>query len=381
MYLYHAFPRPRSKNDQATGWRDHAESILDSILAHGFLCTPERLDIYPDLHTDYIEKRRLLALRSPEVRHVQSRVCFTLCNTNELYAKSVRGLSPSTKGPEFLPGEVASHSDLFGPIAVAIEPITSRRLGIVPTSYYSPNDVFGDRYQGGASKVPGLNYQIISRLKELREVLIVIAFIESGLTISSPLSKKRYTFPEPSQLAELGYGLPFNRELIQRLKGLSKSEKLDLFSFFDLDRDPAFNLVGFVDMMLNLFQQSDSSLNDDIFAFFQQREFRLIHHMRKGSIWYSLGKHPEFLNPLFNEKYDEIKAICAGIEKVRGEKASEDYLKHCWLFESIDGRHSRNCIHHVVAPHRDIAWIESKLKSYSLNIQVLKAEKYGFSRE
>ncbi|MFG5379701.1 hypothetical protein [Yoonia sp. R2-816] len=284
----------------------------------------------------------------------------------------MRGLSPSPYGPKYVPGEVASHADLFGPVAIAIDPLAARRIGIVPTSYYSPSDTFGEKYEGGFDEVPGLNYQIISRLKELREIMIVLAHVEGGLT------KKGYTFPNFEELASLEHDLPYDPALLDKVNRMRDNEKNDLFDLFDLDREPAFNLVGFIEMMLNLFQQTDSSLNEDILAFYQQREFRLIHHMRKGMVWYSLGSHPEFLNPLKEAKSSEIKDLRKLVSDSRTEATTERYFQRCWQLESVDGHHVRDFIEHVVAPRSDKGWICEEFKRHDIHVTVLEAEEYGY---
>ncbi|MEP6018887.1 MAG: hypothetical protein ABJ251_10460 [Paracoccaceae bacterium] len=337
------------------------------------MCTPERLDIFADPNTEYTEKHRLIAERKPERQHVQSRVCFTLCTAGELYKKCMRGLSPSSSGPRYDQGQIASHADLFGPLAIAIDPIVARRIGVVPTSYYSPNDIFGAKYEGGLDSVPGLNFQIISRLKELREIVVVLAYVEGGLT------KNGYTFPSYKELISLEQDLPFDRALLDRILGMREDEKQHLFGLFDLDREPAFNLVGFVDMMLNLFQQTDSSFDDEILAFYQQREFRLIHHMRKGMEWYSLGSHPDFVNPHQKSKKREIKHLRKIISNFRSAKTTERYFKHCWQLEAVDGHQMRDYIDHIIAPRKDKNWIRKELKNYGIQIEVLEAETHGYS--
>lgn len=373
MYLYHAFPRPPSSPSAATELYPRARSILRSILYYGILCTPEELHIFPDPNTEYRQRQALLASGQPEERHLQSRACFTLCTTEELFQKKVRGLSPSETGPAFELGAEKSHADLFGPYAIAIDPISARRIGIAPTSYYSPNDIFGERYAGSLGTTPGLNYQIISRLKEVREILTVLSYVEGDL------KKDGYTFPNSDELSSLGFDLKYDQPLLERLKRMRKLEKEHIFRLFYLDREPAFNLVGFVNMMLNLFQQTDSSLSDDILAFYQQREFRLIHHMRRGAIWYSLGKHPEFLNPLHTAKEKEIKFLREILSNPQSKQRTEHFYRHCWVLESVDGFTIRDYVDHIVAPAREISWVRAETERFGLGVSVIPAEDYGYT--
>ncbi|MDA4844964.1 hypothetical protein [Hoeflea poritis] len=372
MFLYHAFPRPPAERKLKKYDIDVAKSTLSSIVEFGLLCTPEYLEIYPDPNTEYAKKRVLLYTGEPEIKHMQSRVCFTLCSPSELYEPTVRGLTPAAAGPRYQPGALRSHSDLFGPFALAIDPISARRIGIVPTSYYSPNDIFGDSFSAEHGSIPGLNFQIISRLKEIREILIVLSYIESGI------KKDNYKFPEYSELKEIDFALKYNEDILEHITLMSNEKKKELFGLFNLDREPGFNLVGFVNMMLNLFQQTDSSINEDILAFFHQREFRLIHHMRQGAIWYSLGNHPEFLNPLASEKSDEISSLKDAIVLGRKRPPRDEYFQHCWLLESVDGWHIRNYIDHVIAPRSEKEWVRSEFLKFDVEVNVFEAEQFGY---
>jgi len=75
---------------------------------------------------------------------------------------------------------------------------------------------------------------------------------------------------------------------------LSVAQRRELFELFNTDREPALSLVGFIDMMLSLFQETDSYFDHSPLAFYQQREWRLIHHMRESAIWYCLGDSQAF---------------------------------------------------------------------------------------
>src|SRR5262249_1667377 len=147
MELFHCFPRPRDSTAGlvAAGATPKqsvstiAQLILESILKFGLLCTPERLHIYPDQETTN-ERQKIRLWNGPlEYSHAQSRFCATLCTAEELFKAKIRGVVPGPEGPVIGGDNWLSHADLFGPYAVSFDPVLSRRLGIVPTVYYSPS--------------------------------------------------------------------------------------------------------------------------------------------------------------------------------------------------------------------------------------------------
>ena len=106
---------------------------LRSILSHGFLCAPERLDIHPHPDNSNELKRALVAREEPEYTHIQSRMCFTLCEERELFERFARGyVSPSFAGTRPPP---ASHADLFGAFSLAVDVPAARQIGILPVMY------------------------------------------------------------------------------------------------------------------------------------------------------------------------------------------------------------------------------------------------------
>ena len=136
----------------------------------GVLCTPETLRVFPDPNTINPLKKALLGAEPrPQHEHRQSRFCLTLCTEHELFEAKIRGLRPEQVESAGGSNTPASHADLFGAFAIALDALESRRIGIVPTIYYSPTDIYGRRFTAGAEEVPGLNVQIIQRLNELRE--------------------------------------------------------------------------------------------------------------------------------------------------------------------------------------------------------------------
>jgi hypothetical protein len=380
MMLFHSFPRPRrvGLNTRADEDRRDATSllVLESILRYGILCTPERLNIFPAHLTMNRRKRKLLESGSPEYSHSQSRFCLTLCDAPELFERKIRGIVPASDGPRSEERHPVSHADLFGFFAVAFDPLSARRLGIVPTVYFSPSDIFGHRFLPGGGEAPGLNIQIVQRLKELRELLIVHAMIERSVTTADGSQ-----LPGDDVLHALDLRLPFEDEIVRRVYALSDDDRRRVFDLFDIDRELALGLVSFTEMMLSLFQETDSSADAGVLAFYQQREWRLIHHMREGMLWYCLGEQPVFRNPFATMRRKEIERLKSIVNEVAASERSESYFKHCWLLEQVDGVHVNQFIANVVVPARMLQRVREAVRRAECPAEVTPAEDLRPARE
>lgn len=336
------------------------------MLQIGFLCTPERLEILSDRTTQNAGKQALLAKGEPELALGQSRFCVTLCEPADLYVPVRRGLAAGMG-----PGEGKSHADLFGAWAIGFDPLQSRRLGILPTIYFSPTDMFGEAL--GIGGIPGLNLQMIQRLKELRDLLILLAGIEADLEVTGG------TLPPRDMIDSLGYDLPFEGRIVETIRSMPAERRKAVFELFNIDRSPALDLVSYVEMMMGLFQQTDSKIDGTPYAFYQQKEWRLIHHMRDGMIWYCLGPQPEFRDAYAWDRQPQIASLRRLIEELAGPR-DEDYFSNCWLLEEVDGRPVSDHITMVIVPKRARHLAAHLLDRYAVPAQLVDAEEFGFDR-
>lgn len=375
MRLFHSFPRPRKhgqRGDQA-GARTQdasAELILRSIVRRGFLCTPERLAIHPHPATQNPGKRALIANGKPEYTHIQSRMCFTLCEERELFQRVARGYTPSSADSQ--PASLAAHTDLFGPFSLAIDVPAARQIGILPATYYSPVDAHGQRYNALGGR-PGLHLQIIQKLKELRDLSVVLALVERSLVVQGA------QLPTDDMLEALGIDLPYQPEIVERAYRLSLAERRRVFELFNTDRESALSLVGFIDMMFSLFQETDSYFPDGTpLAFYQQREWRLIHHMRQGARWYCLGPQPAFRNPLAQDKREAISELRQAVDDLGGVPRGDEYFSNCWVLEEIDGRPLREFISCCIVPARCVVTTTKTLRAFRCDADVVPAEEFGY---
>lgn len=366
MQLIHCFPRPRffgePPNDAI------AERTLRSILQFGLLCTPERLDIPPDLRTASDEKLKAYSRDRLQFSYLQSRMCFTLCEPEELFEKKIKGLEPGENGPVRSTGKALAHCELFGPYAVAFDPIVARRLGIVPTIYFSRSDVFGARLSTGT---PGLNLQTLQRLTEIRELLILLAELERSLVVSGA------QLPTEEMLRKLDLTIPFENAALTKIRKMTAAEREPIVQLFNTDRNNSLSLAEFVGMLLNLYQEADSKTGDEILAFFQQREWRLIHHTRLGMIWYSLGDMPEIRNPQAGKRQKRIQLLREFLNWSR--QRDEKYFDYCWVLEEVDEKPVREYINCIVVPQRFVEKAKYILNLAKVKCDVMIAEDLGYS--
>ena len=300
---------------------------------------------------------------------MQSRMCFTLCEERELFERFARGYSPSPQSDR--PQRVASHTDLFGPFSLAVNVPAARQIGILPTAYYSPVDANGRRYSAPGGR-PGLHLQIIQKLKELRDLSVVLSIVERSL----PVGGQR--LPAEEMLKALSIDLPYQPEILAKAYRLSETQRHELFQLFNTDRESALDLVGFIDMMLSLFQETDSFRDDSPLAFYQQREWRLIHHMRKGAMWYCLGPQPAFRNPLAPERSDAIRNLRNTIDTVGGRARNDEWFRSCWILESLDGTPLRDFVSALIVPNRHLTRVAEIVEEFECKARLVAAEEFGY---
>lgn len=378
--LFHSFPRPREliePNSTDTRGSDIHEMLdrgfrtLQNITRLGLVCTPETLRF------DRLPVRLADRPRSPSQKmrfwtYQQSRLCFTLCEPSELFEKKIRGLEPGPAGPKFSAGREMSHADLFGPFAIGIDPINSRRLGVVPTNYYAPSDLFGERFSQASNIAPGLNIQLICALYKIYQIIAVLAYLESDLVIDG------FELPSKSKLDLLRIDEFVPDKIAKSLIELPSDRREKIVRMFDTNRLPAFDLLSSIDMLLNLFQETDSSIDGTILAFFEQREWRLIHGARDGTVWYCLGDQPSFRNPHGSTRKDQIAYLQREIEMAAGRIRSSDYFKDCWVLESVDGKRIADYIKLLIVPRSVHKNVLKALADDDFHCEIAIAEEFGY---
>jgi hypothetical protein len=338
MKLFHAFPRPPHHLDPAGRMvrdppteadRRKGLEILRLILTHGLLCTPEKFKLYPNYHTENKEKLKFLQANTHHDEIVQSRACFTLMDTLELTQSQ--------------PTRDAAHIDLFGEFAIGLDPIEARAFGITPTVYYYRHDLGNPAF-----RTAGLGAQIVERLDEIRSVFSILSYIEANANAGEDDT----AYPPPEKLRSMGIHVRYQSEIEAELAKLKARDAALIFRLFNTDRVPAWNLVDFIEIMLSLYQTTDSTLENAPLAFFHEKEWRLVHHMMTGLIWFGLDKHPARRNPWATEFESDIRNIRNFIR--RATQKNEDhltwFLSHCWVLAGTEQLHFRDFVREIVVP-------------------------------
>ena len=346
MKLFHAFPRPSHTKDVAgaairskpTGEdRANGLKILELMLRNGLLCTPETFKLYPNYNTTNVEKKVFLDPLTHHDKVVQSRACFTLLDTLEL----AKEYEVSGGGEQ----RYASHADLFGEFAIGLDPIEARELGIMPTVYYYRQDIEN-------SRLAGLGSQIIERLDEMRNLFSVISQIEA----KAHKGKEVPGLPTISELEEMGVQVRHQKDIKAGLDNLSEADATFFFRILNTDRVPACNLADFVEIMLSLYQTTDSTIEKAPLAFFNQKEWRLVHHMMAGLVWYGMGDHPSMRDPLaefFGDQREEIDHFIRKNFSNRSEgkvKGPSWFLNNSWVLSGREEKHFRDFVREIIVP-------------------------------
>lgn len=340
--LWHAFPRAKSELDAGNQaiWiphdkqqLDHGLRVLESILEAGLVCTPENFKIYADPESERCEKLKLARAGQPYRIVVQSRASLALLERHEL-----------SQVANFEGGKSYSHTDIFGPFAIGLDPIVSRRIAVLPAVYYYRN-LHADL--GSGHEIVGLGAQIVNRLDEIFNIFAILASIEARGDRYRDIANLR-----ESDLARHGIMPQFEDTILDRLRALSSSDADYIASFFDTDRIEAWSICDFVKMLLSLYQLVDSTIDGTPLEFFNQREWRIIFHSRKGLHWVCLGENAHHLTRSADER--RLRQRVIGLlqrPKRDGLHAlGSEYLSNCWLLRTIDGRPFRDYVREIVTP-------------------------------
>jgi hypothetical protein len=236
LKLYHSFPRPALRHTSSFDLAALGVEALHMMINFGAVLTPE----------DLIVPRNPAA--SPDgparTQFPQERVCFTLMNREELDEPGPGG---------------RSHAEQFGPFAIGLDPIRARALGVVPVMYF----------YGGTHAI-NVSYEMLYRLRELRTLLSALARVEARA------GRRGREVPPGLELDDLGLAEIDRAPLSPRIEALSPDEARAVAGLFDTERVPAWNMIEWIDIILNFFQTADSKTTSDSLAYFQQREWRIV---------------------------------------------------------------------------------------------------------
>jgi len=283
MLLYHAFPRKTAGKRGELEALQRGVDILALMMSYGLVLTPETLDMPPDPRAPDLGE-------PPKTCFDQERACFTLVAREELQTPRLAGR---------IGGAPASHADLFGEFAIGLDPVRARRLGVVPVMYFYDGEGYAN-----------MSRELLFRLRDLRTLAVAVARIEG-----------RGTMPErdvrsEAELAEKGIVLEGEPRVAPLLDALPPAFARSVHELLDTNRVPAWNLVEWLDIALNLFQTADSRTTPGSLAYFQQREWRIVRLFGEHVACHLLAVPTDADGDPFTRVRGEVRARLAEIDPV-----------------------------------------------------------------
>ena len=116
-----------------------------------------------------------------------------------------------------------------------------------------------------------LSLEMLFALRDLRTLLVAIAWVEAKAYASLD-----YIMP-CGLLKRFGYVLEEEPEVLKCINDLDKPTASRIANALDTDREPAWNLVGWVDILFGLFQSVDGRESARRYGheYYEQREWRI----------------------------------------------------------------------------------------------------------
>lgn len=328
--FFHSFPRPGSwgsrDSEVTVGMR-----ILESVFKDGLLLTPESLTIPPNPDSS--------RERPPTSDVMQRRACFTLLDEDALLQGS-------------------EHQRAFGSFAIGISSYAGRTIGFLPTIYYY------SAYIASAGHLPpdsGLSQQLLFRLGEIRKLLIALAWVEArtGLHQTDEDAVRQEEVKSEEYLERFGLTLDDELDadegpqLAERLRHLDNCLAKQFYLHINTDRVRAWNLAEWMTILLSLLQTADSKRRNRHLAYFQQREWRVIHAYSPGVTIQSLGDGLDY----YRQHFDWSHIIASG---------SKVDKRHCSLLTHVQGRPFHTLIDTVMVPTSVRSELSDFLSRYEL---------------
>lgn len=281
MLLYHAFPRKGSGKGDKIETLQKGVDILALLMSYGLVLTPETLKLPRDPRAPDLGE-------PPRTCFDQERACFTLVAREDLRTPRLARRSG---------GASASHTDIFGEFAIGLDPVRARRLGMVPVLYFYDGDGYAN-----------MSRELLFRLRDLRTLTVALARIEArGAMPDRDVRSER-------ELLEMGIALEGEPRVAERLDALQPQLARHVHELLDTNRVPAWNLVEWLDIALNLFQTADSRTTPGSLAYFQQREWRIVRLFGDHVAYHLLRSPDDVGDDTFASVRHDLRAQLQGID-------------------------------------------------------------------
>lgn len=344
--LYHSFPRPSAKKVDNCEANEIALRQLESFIEWGLILTPEILVLPANPQADNVEP--------PETKFPQARACFTLAERSELTDVTAR---------RDRYGATKSHSDLFGTFAIGLDPLEARYLGAVPTIYFYRTD----------NKV-NVSFEMLYHLRELRSLAIALSCIERKAEIPGR------DVLDPKVMSELNMQLKGDPDVAKTIEETSIQDARFALRFFDTDRPPAWNLVDWIDGILDFCQTADSDKLDGSLSYYQQREWRIIHLFSHAVHVHRLGSL-SWLDGSAEMPARERKRLIKSLKAKNSKFFTNERIEGCSLLQGarFEGRDVPffDFIREIVCPSSARSEVSNILSQYGLRARFSTTEVHG----
>lgn len=311
MFFYHSFPRTVDRNGVRFLSPNEEESIgldiLDSIVEHGLLLTPEEFRIPREFNQPASTIERTL-------KRPGRRACFTALDENELN----------------------DHSKTFGSFCLAIDAIDARLLGMMPTMY-----VYSATNDSQTKTIDitdgGFGIGLVHRLRDIHALCSSLANFEAKLKKVD--DRFSYAYCQET-LNFFGMQIEDDDNNIGAFNDTSTILAKQIIEHLPAKRAPMQDLVMAIEMLLGMFQSTDGHTGKDL-LYYAQREWRLIgmYSPNVNLIHMDLESYPNELKKTYKQTYGDAYADHISIYKKIGASRSlirsRLDVKKCSLFESV----------------------------------------------
>ena len=262
-FMYHSFPRRRSRNDgDAKGL-----AILKLIASNGLLLTPE---------IEHWRDSKAPANPAEDYIVVSKRCCFT----------------------ELAAGELPKHAEYFGNFALEFDPRALVDLGAMPV-FYVPRTTGTDGYGPGPALITQLAHaqELMSRVSAFRKfsqtagnlhpstAIVASAGADGGLLLSVPGTDLSIDIPANviARAKNVNPLFNFTPPVSPTPLGLTAATLQSIFNILHWGLHDTEVLTGSIKALGSLFYSTERP-DDPFLSHYQQREWRIIGGMNRGGI-------------------------------------------------------------------------------------------------
>jgi hypothetical protein len=289
-YFYHCFPRRYRRRDNTF---HHGLRVLESMIDHGLLLTPEILEWRESLSDGTV---------SPPMVMCQVRACFT----------------------ELSPWEVANHAKEFGPFVIEFDIEKLRLCGAIPTIYLPQNT--------GSNGLEGVAGTLVARLGD---AINIVSRLDQILDVA------RGTADQNELVLYLGrdeFRAECSAGIARRLLGI-----------LTLGTQPPGFVANGLAALAAFFYPTDNRRQIDLLGYYRQREWRIIGDIAKHGVVAADLLTPEQAEQLC--KLDEeffLKELRTWTEQFRT-------IDRCRYLRLIDGKHMLGYARRVLVPEEALS--------------------------